>query len=62
MVAIVPDVHGGSEKSLEVVSVVTDVSSGSGRSVEVVAGVPDVHVTFTSVYNGAHSASYKRFE
>ena len=42
MVAVVPDVPGGSGTSLEVTAVVSDVSGGSGKSLEVLAVVPDI--------------------
>jgi len=42
VVAVVPNVSGGSRKLLEMVAVVPDVPSGSGRSLEVFAVVPDV--------------------
>ena len=42
VVAAVPDVPGGRERSLAVVAVVPDVFGGSGRSLEVVTVVPDV--------------------
>ena len=42
MVAVVPDVRGGSGSSLEVVAVVPDVGGVSGNSLEVVSVVPDI--------------------
>ena len=42
MVAVIPDVSGGSKRSLAVVAVVPDVSGGSRRSLAVVAFVSDV--------------------
>jgi len=41
--AVVPDVPGGSRRSLEVAAVVPDVPKGSERSQEVVAVVTDVN-------------------
>ena len=42
VVAVVPDVFGGSGRSLEVAAVVSVVPGSSGKSLEVVAVVPNV--------------------
>ena len=45
MVAVVPDVSGGSRKSLEVVAVVPDVPGSSRRSLEVVNRLCKMKIT-----------------